>query len=76
MVAATRSAVAAVLPVDNFAGVATDPVPTAAGRMVDLLLPNSDVRADEVFPLILGCLAELDEPDSRLVIEAILAGSR
>ncbi|WP_433790856.1 tetratricopeptide repeat protein [Actinoplanes sp. CA-252034] len=76
MVAATRSAVAAALPVDNPAGVTTDPLPAAAGHMVSLLLPNSAVRADEVFPLILQCLAELDDQDVRLVAEAILAESR
>jgi tetratricopeptide (TPR) repeat protein len=40
MVAATRAAVAAALPVDNPAGIATDPLPAAARHLVSLLLAN------------------------------------
>jgi len=76
MVAATRAAVAAALPVDNPAGIATDPLPAAARHLVSLLLANKAIEAGEVFPLILGCFGELEEQDIRVVAEVILSDNR
>ena len=73
MVLATRAAVKAGLPVDNPANVATDPLPAAAQNMRILLLANSAIAADQVFPLILDCLSNLDGQDLQTVTQAILA---
>jgi hypothetical protein len=76
MITATRIAVAAALPVDNPAGVVTDPLRAAAMNLRTLLLAHPGVGADEVFPLILGILTELDEQDMRTVTEALLSEDR
>lgn len=73
MVSATRDAVRAALPVDNPANISTDPLSATARHMRTLLLRDSGVSADHVFPSILDCFSELGDQDLRTVTEALLA---
>ncbi|WP_285690932.1 hypothetical protein [Actinoplanes sp. NBRC 103695] len=73
MVDATRTAVTSALPVDNPAGVTTDPLPAAAKDLRALLLESSVINADQVFPFILKAFRGLNDKDIRTVTEALLS---
>jgi hypothetical protein len=44
--------------------------------MRTLLLGNTGIAADQIFPRILDCFSELDDQDLRAVTAAILAKDR